>query len=507
MADVQVKNIPAPAFFGLAKDRREFPLDPEWAAEATNIIIDATGRLSARKGWAKVNPEAEMDSGADVLQIHEFVDDDGSVELISSTADDIFTGTSSPTSINGTLTPSDGNWKFINFNGYCLGWQAGETPIAYSGSGDFADITAATGTLPDGNTACAAFGRVWAVDDDGQTIRYCALLDHTKWDAADGGGSIDMRSVWTQGMDTVVAIVAFGSQLVVFGKRHIIFWADGSGSQLGISPDNMYVTDTVDNVGAVARDAVVIVGEIDVVFWSQSGIRSLVRTVQERASPVSDLSPNNRSYVATGTSAGTASSIRGAYSPDLGLVLFTAPTRDVIFAFDVRQTTQDGGYRLTEWSLAPTALGVALDGSLYFGFAGFLGLYSTYLDDEASYQFMYESGWVNIAGEQNRKQALKALKGFFYTENEQAVQFRWGVDFGQVAKSVSKDVGQPSDISEWGEAEFGIGEFGAAGIVVPVRVPLARSAEYFRLRVTTEITGTGFAMQPLAIYSKPVRIA
>lgn len=506
MGALQPLNIPHPAFYGLAKDRRDFPLTPEWATEARNIYLDSTGRIAARKGWVQQN-SAQIDSGANVVQIHEYINASGTSEMIFSTPTKLYSGLASPTAKTGSLTFTVGNWKFVNFNGKCLAWTAGEDPIVYTGSGNFATISVATGTLPNGNAACAAFGRVWATDDDEQTIRYSALLDETKWAVADGGGTIDMRTVWTQGMDVVVAIAAFGSNLVVFGKRHVIIWADGSGSQIGLNPLNMYVTDTIDNVGALARDAVVVIGEVDVLFWSASGIRSLVRTMQERASPVNDASPQNRNYIASGSSTPTA--IRSAYSSTEGLVLFSSPSYGRLFVFDVRQPLPDGGFRLTEWELDVESLAATIAGDFYFGFAGNIGLYDGYDDDDAPYQFWLETGWINITGESGRRQALKALKAFLFTQAQQSFNFRWSVDFRTNSSTTSLGVGQDSTTAEWNTAaaEWGLAEWGPAGAVYPIRVPLNREAEYFKLRVTTTIDGSAVAMQPLTLYSKPMRLA
>jgi hypothetical protein len=101
--------------------------------------------------------------------------------------------------ITPATTPTGDNWQFMNFNGKVVGVQSGHTPIVWDSTGDFADITASTGTLPDGPCGTSAFGRLWIVDDDLQTIRYCALLDETEWAEADGGGQIDMSNIWTLG--------------------------------------------------------------------------------------------------------------------------------------------------------------------------------------------------------------------------------------------------------------------------------------------------------------------
>lgn len=503
---VRPLHIPSPAFYGQAKDRRDFPLGPEWASTALNLVIDANGRISSRKGWVQQNTN-QIDSGAVVSQIHEYLNASGTSEIIFTTTTKIWSGLTTPSDKTGSVAFTDGNWKFVNFNGYCLGWKDGETPIQYNGSGNFATITVASGTLPDGNEALAAFGRVWAVDDDKQTIRYSALLDHTKWAVADGGGSIDMRQVWSMGMDEVVAIRPFGSNFVVFGKRHIIIWSDGAGSILGLSPTNMYVTDSIEGVGAVSRDAVVNVGEVDVAFWSESGIRSLARAVQERATPLNDISPNNRSYIALGKDSSTVGAVRAAYFPQEGLILFTAPLLNLTFAFDVRQHTPDGGLRMLEWSMEPSALAVTVGGLLYLGFAGNIGKYSGYDDDDVSYQVEFETGWVDIKGDSGQVQLLKAVKGFFYTEELQSLNIRWGVDFGPLSSSYSVNVGQDSVIAEWNVAEWGVAQWGPSGTVTGKQTPLSNEGQYFKMRINTTVDGKPFAFQPLAVYSKPARLA
>lgn len=503
---LQPTHIPSPAYYGQAKDLRDFPLGPEWASSALNLVIDQSGRISARKGWVQQN-SSQIDSGAAVSQIHEYINASGTSEIIFSTTTKLWSGLAAPTDKTGSLVFTDGNWKFVNFNGKCLGWKTGETPIVYTGSGNFATISVSTGTLPDGNEALAAFGRVWGLDDDKQTIRYSALLDETKWAVADGGGVIDMRQVWSLGMDEVVAIRAYGSNFVVFGKRHIIIWADGSGSQLGINPLNMYVTDSIEGVGAVSRDAVVSVGEFDLAFWSESGIRSLVRVLQERGTPANDMSPNNRNYIATGKSSATVDQIRAAYYPQEGLILFTSPVHDHVFGFDVRQRLPDGGLRMVEWDLNPSALAVTVGGSLYFGFSGDIGLYSGYDDDDASYQTVFETGWVDLKGESGQRQLLKAVRGYFYTEANQLISVAWGVDFESLSQTYSVEAGSDIVVAEWGLAEWGIAEWGQVGQVEGKRVPLSHECEYFKLRITNTINGHAVAMQPLAIYSKPTRLA
>lgn len=500
---------PSPAWKGLARQKLNVALEPEWATKLTNAVIDGEGRLAARKGWTKTNASAI--SGTPIVRkLHEYVNKAGTVEWIVATASDIFSGLSTPSSIKGALTPSAGNWQFINFNGKCLGWQSGETPIVYTGTGNFAAISAGAGTLPDGPCAWSAFGRVWAVDDDLQTIRYCALLDETDWSTASGGGSIDMSSVWTQGMDQVVAITSYGSALIVFGKRHIVFWTDGAGSEIGLNPSNMYVGEIIEGVGLVSRDCFALVGEQDVVFWSSSGVRSLQRVLQEKATPLNQLSGQNRDYLADALSVGDTSKCTMAYSPRDGFVMLAHPDNGNTFVFDVRAPLEDGSLRTSEWTLAPTALAVGLDRETYFGSPGatadgLIGKYTGYQDNGSSYLFTWWTGWM-LVPPGDRLKALKRAKFFMYTLGNLNGVFSWWVDWRGQSKRVapfSLDGGG----DEWNVDEWALMEWGAAQAYHELFLPLGGTYQYLRCGVDVTINGSGFAIQSFTLYNKGTRIA
>lgn len=489
-----------PGFSGMAQQYKQSPMGPEWAVHATNLVVDSAGRLSSRKGWDNLNAtpcEA-------IVQVHEHLTAAGAATILTATAQKIYSGTSSLTDRTNSLTFTAGNWDFVNFNGYCLGWQAAHTAIQSTGT-TFTGITASTGTLPTGNHACAAFGRVWASYTDKQTIGYCKLLDHTKWATADGGGTIDMRNLWTRGMDEIQGIVAYGSSLAVFGKRHIIIWVDGSGSELGLSPTNMYVQTVIEDIGLVARDAMCQVGELDVVFWSHNGIRSLSRTMQEQAAPARELSVQNRDFIASYLATGTLTKIRAVYAATDGLVLFTHPDASKTFCFDIRAPLEGGGYRMTEWTLCPAAWCARTDNTLLLGTtAGYLGLYGGYTDNGAAYQFNYESGWIRVASD-SRRHSLKALKAYLYAVGTNTVIFKWWVDFKVAFGHLNRIITGGADewgIDEWGAMQWGLGQY-----FQDKRIPLSKEAEYCKIAIITSINGTAFAVQPLTLYTEPTRLA
>lgn len=415
-----------PGLYGVALDKVSSPMSAEWAITARNVYVDESGLPTSRAGYTKTNGSA---FSGNIRKLFEYLAKDGTSRTIIATSSNLYESETSPVSKKGALTPSAGNWKFVNFNGKVLGWQASHTPIVKSGSGNFANISASSGTLPDGNTACAAFGRVWAVDDDKQTIRYCALLDETKWDTADGGGVIDMSSVWTQGMDEVVEIVAFGANLVVFGKRHIILWTDGAGSQLGIDPDNMYVTDSIEYTGAIVRDAVCSVGELDVLFYSTAGLQSLSRTVQERATPVGDVSPNNAlkfAGLANTSITGSLLDVRMCYHAPLGIVLVQSPQSDNLFAINMKHPVPGGGFAVTQWSLPSQDFLSKVNGTLLAASSSDVFSYGGADDAGFAIDVDLNTSWTTMA--EGRDVALTGLILPIYRQEAESLNVQFSFD-------------------------------------------------------------------------------
>ena len=503
-APVQALTIPNPAFNGLAKQRQQVPMGPEWATKALNVVIDGAGRLGSRKGWQQVNASA-ISGTPTIRTVHEYVNAAGSSALISAGPTQLFVGTTTPTDITGAITtPTAGNYQFVNFNGKCLGWQASHAPIVYTGTGNFAEIVAGAGTLPNGNSVLAAYGRVWATDDDEQTIRYSALLDETDWSTASGGGSIDMRNVWTKGMDTVVGIRAYGSSLIVFGKRHIVIWVDGSGSEIGMDPQNIYVGQVIENVGLVARDAVALAGEQDVLFWSFSGVRSLRRTLQETATPVNEISPMNRDALRDSVSVGDLTKVRAVYSAKEGYFLIIHPDDNQTYCFDAKGVMEGDTLRTTTWSLVPTAACETALGTLYFGFAGgLLGQYGSYADNGSSYRWEYESGWIPLEPAARLKM-MKRLKGYFFSPASGNVTFKWWTDFKSNLRSVSRFLEGNGDY--WNEDEWSLMEWSGGRAYHEKFVALSHKCEYFKFGLLFVIDGQPFGVQSLTLYYEPTRL-
>jgi hypothetical protein len=502
----------APGSKGLNKEREFNLLTPEWATEASNCVISLGGRLASRSGWADQTTNAI--AGTPTIDVmHEYKQKDGTTFIISAAGNKIFKGIQDFTNVANDITsltaPTADHWKFINFNNKVLGFQRGHTPIEWSGSGDFTDASY-TGTGPDGNDAVAAFGRVWAIDADLQTVRYSALLDDTDYSTASGGGSVDMSSVWTQGMDQIVAITAFGSNLVVFGKNHIVIWADGTGSEIGLNPINMYVVDTIEGTGCIARDSVQPIGEGDVFYLSRHGIQSLGRTIQNKTNPVGSVTAMVSTQLKSSVElerigAGEFDTIRSVFSPENSMYLLILPTAEEIFYVDTRSPytdaeTGDLRYPICTWNVGgnPTSFLARQNGALLLGSAGVVGLYSGDSDNGVGFTMSFWSAWLDLGELNERLKMLKELSAIIQIGGSGSATYRWEFDWtGDSESATITYAGQTA--AEYGIAEYNIDEYSGALSVQRKAFPGRGQGQFLRIGATLSINGFGFVLQQMQL--------
>lgn len=523
----QLRPLPllSPGFAGLNKQEAGLvaSIGPEYALELDNAVFDDATRVAARKGYVK-GTGTGLPAGETVDVLHEYMQADGTVTLIAVTSDnDILESDDNGTSWTsrlGAVTFTDTNWQFVNFNGKVIGIQDGKIPIVKSGTGNFAEITESSGTAPSGGAGTAGFGRLWIVDSDGQTIQYCDLLDETEWSNA-GSGSIDMRNVWTQGIDTVQAIAVFGATLVVFGRRHIIQWIDNSGSQLGIDPSTMYVVDTIEGTGVRpgCRDTVQAIGEGDLFYVSDQGVQSLVRVMEERSNPLITVTEPIRDFLNVNLQAETGRA-HAIHNQEEGFYLLALPNAGVTFMCDTKKRIR-GQVRSSQWTLNPQSMVSRRDNSLYFGFTAETGRYGTFTDDTDSYVFTYTSPHLDLGAGVNLK-ILKRLGNIALISGTQNINYKWGFDFSGLTKSLTRTV-EAGFGAEWGVAEWGsngsrdpddgdltpgtdISEWGGAVALRVLKVPGSGKGRYIQIGLTVTINGGQFAIQSLDVYAKQGRV-
>jgi hypothetical protein len=495
MAQLQPITLVAPGRYGLNLEAEYNLLDPAWATEATNAVVSDGGRLSARDGWSDQTTNAIAGTPSiDVM--HELLLPAGTRTVISTAGSKLYKNiddfTLAANDLTGAVTVTADNWHFANFNGYVLGVQDEHELIEWDGSA--ADFVASTivstgqpATPNPGNCCLGAFGRFWFSDDDNQTIWYSALLDHDDLTTANGAGYIDMRNIWTKGMDTITAIAAFGSNLVVFGKNHIVIWADGQGSAIGLNPTQMYVADTIEGTGCIARDSIQLIGEGDLWFLSRHGIQSLGRVMAERNNPTVNITKHvHTAFVGDiqteRSSDANLDAVRSCYSPEQDMYLLFLPTNDVIWCVHTAAPFNDGeggAMPITKWSMGGSIkCGLArYNGDVLFGSSGVVGKYGTQQDNTSSYEYSFWTGWLDLGPD------------------------RWEFDFSGNAGSQTLSYETPGS-AEYGTAQYNIDEY-AGGLTLQRRnFPGTYQGQFIRLGNITTIDGFRFVTQQINLVPK-----
>lgn len=512
VAQAQMIDLVAPGFLGLNFSQASSILSPQYATKAQNCVIDSSGRLAAREGYTS-QTTTPITSTPDVETLFEYRKGDGTRSIICAWDGGISTSLGNPeaSDISGVVTDADGRWWMQNFNDKVIGFQDGQKPIVYTGTGSFATVVESNGTAPTshGGIAVCAYGRVWAVDSDGVTVKYSGLLDETDWGTS-SAGSIDFSNIWTAGTDTITAIVAFNGSLIVFGTNHVVFITDGAGSSIGVDPTQIYVSDIINGTGCLSQWTIQHVGEADLMFLSRNGVQSLTRLLTQKSNPVQNISKLVRTELLNDARAETASAISSFYSHKLGMYGVTMPASGRTWIIDTRYPYQDKeGDRLnivTSWTVAPASWLVRDNDDLLLGVAGEAGLYGGNDDDGSSFRFIYQSPWLDL-GEQlaNRLKILKRLGGILFIKDAATILFKWGVDFEQDFESLSETITGDGG-SEFGIGEFGIAEFSGGLSLRIINLPARDTGQYFRVAVEGDITGT-FALQQLELFAKIGRIA
>lgn len=390
-------------------------------------------------------------------------------------------------------------------------YQLNQAATFASGTLTVATISPPTG----GNCVLAAFGRLWVLGSDNQTINYCALLDATTWYANSlsftGAGSINMANVWTRGIDAVQAIAAAGAKLVVFGAKQIVIYADSSGATIGLNPQNIYVYDTVEGTGCAARDTVQATGEGDLTFLSPTGVQSLQRLLSSgRDNPVAPLDPQIRDYFNSYFINETPNAVRSVYSPQNRFYLIFLPLAARAFVYDTRVKLppdptfgQQAGamLRVTEWpALTWTAICNSISGAVYVGGAGVVGQYAGYLDNGATYSATYISpNFAMKPNFENRRKILKRMNTALYYGAATTVTMSWGVDFNGLSNSTQASFA--GTLTEYGISQYNINEYGGGAGFVIYTIPLSLTGRFLQFGFSAPIAGA-LALQQLDIYFK-----
>ena len=501
----QLQNITvaAPGFAGLNTQDSPIGVDPSFAAIADNCVIDKLGRIGARKGWAAVssNGASVLGTSRGIETIYEFIDNSGNKVVLSAGNSKIFKGTTTLTDITPVgYTPTANNWKIVTLNNHVYMYQRGHEPLLGTDeSGSFvleamSDHSHSTGTSPQGNEVLAAYGKLWVADVAGNkhTVYWSDTLNGHAWTGG-SSGSLDVTLVWPTGFDEIVSLAAHNNFLIIFGRKSILVYSGAS------SPASMTLTDTIEGVGCIARDSVQHTGT-DVLFLSETGVRSFGRTIQEKSMPMRDISKNVRTDLLHLIPLQT-NAIKSLYSSEEAFYLLTLPDSNTVYCFDMRRQLEDGANRATTWSsMYPLSFTVLEGGTIYIGLSSGIVKYNGYIDGANKYEMRYFSNPMDFGNTSN----LKFLKKFNLTiigGQNTPTTLNWGYDYTANYTKQAFTFGS-SNIAEYGIAEYDTtGEYTSSILINTPKVNTSGSGEVVTIGIEAEVNGAAFSIQKIDIHA------
>ena len=480
--------IQAPGFYGLNSEDSPTSLTEQFALDADNCVIDQFGRIGARKGWSYLS----QDAADSVVSLGEYIENDGTSTVVSTTGANIYVGKTSLTDVTPAgYSIGDGNYSHASFNGFHFLFENTQEPLYYDGTTcDLIENHASySGTVPQANIALASFGRLWVANTNtnNHTVYWSDLLNGFAWDTG-SSGSIDVSKVWPDGTDEITALAAHNNFLIIFGKRQILVYQGAS------DPATMSLADTVVGVGCIARDSIQSTGA-DLLFLSDAGVGSFNRVIQEKSLPIRDISRNVRTNFMSDIRSETGN-VKTVYSQEEAFYLIRLPNVGVVWCFDTRAPLQDGSFRVTKWS-GFTGQSFLRDnaGDLIIGVSDGLALYNGYKDNGNKYQMSYFTNYIDFGAPSNLK-LLKNLKITVIGGSATDITLNWGYDYSYAYKK-KRFTMSTQVIAEYNIAEYNIGEFNAGVLVNRPTVNASGGGQVVQLGIEAEVDGAPVSIQRL----------
>lgn len=509
---IQTYSITAPGFYGLNTQDSSLDLASGFALTAINCVIDKYGRVGARKGWSALNTVNATLGTNSIKSICELVTIAGVSYIIVAGDGGIFryTGGALVTLTYGgpgvAPTITDSNWQMVALDDHIFMFQSGHDPLLFEpavSTTTYRRITehaGSAGVPPSGNVALSAYGRLWVTDtaSNKTTIFWSDLLEGYKWTGGTAG-SLNVDQVWPNGGDVIVGLGAHNGFLFIFGKNNILVYSGAT------APATMSLSDTVTGIGCIARDSIQNTGT-DLIFLSATGVRSVLRTIQEKSAPFRDLSKNVRDELMTNLSGEVLANVKAVYSPIDSFYLLTVPSLGLVYCFDTKQQLQDGSSRVTTWSsIAPKSFFYTSSKELLLGKEGYLGKYGTYQDNGSPYRMSYFTNHTDL-GAPSVSSQLKKLSVVVIGGTNQYVTMKWGYDFKENYYSQSVNIPEQS-VSYYGIAEYNTTAQYADGIALQTLVAYPTGAgKVVQTGYEADINGSALSIQKLEIQAKNGKI-
>jgi hypothetical protein len=359
------------------------------------------------------------------------------------------------------------------------------------------EVSGYAGTVQNANIVISAYGRTWSANTatDKNTVQFSDLLAGHVLNTG-SAGSLDVSQVWPNGADEIMGMAIHNHYLYIFGRRQILVYAHAD------DPTNLSLADTLTGVGCMARDSVVVTGG-DILFLSDSGVRSMQRTVQEKSAPMRDLSLNVRDDIVLEISLENEDDINAVYSDKDAFYLLALPTRGLVYCFDMRGTLQNGAARVTTWDgLIPYAMKYTRAKTLLLGKAGYVGTYTGYQDNGSTYLLKYYTNYFDF-GSPTTLKILKKVGVTVIGGGGYPVVMRFGFDFSDILNSRNFNLANAS-VAEYNIAEYNIGEYGGSAFDNKI-INVGGTGRVLQLGFETTVNNKSISIQKLDVYVKAGR--
>jgi hypothetical protein len=377
---------------------------------------------------------------------------------------------------------------------------------------------ASISTLFDPSCGFGGYGKLWVggVSEAPDVVYYSVLLDGDDWTGT-GSGFIDLKTVW--GNDEIVALAPFYGQLVIFGKNNIVLY-DGpeSGGTLELN-------EVIRGVGCVARDSVQAIAD-DLVFLSETGLRSLARTTEKDKLPLQDLSLAIKDTLIRNIAVSTA--VKSVYLENEGIYIMTFTDKNITYVFDFKHRTPANTPRVTTWTFdndrEPSAMiqsvlyAGLIAGQKDGGIAGYEGYFDTdlaWVSSAASYTNApinadVSSIWIRM-GQSVTSALLKRMILILEGGSGATLGLRWYKDYSMNSSATTNISLQPATTGStalWGASTslYGSSKFTPIYGLQEYTTPLTGSAKHLKLNISILSNGYNTSIQDLAIISKQGKI-
>lgn len=509
---------------GLNTQSNPSTLDASWLTKADNVVLRESGRISFRKGLK----QQVLKTSAKIGSLTEH-NDQGTNKIFAASGTSIYTidfttpDTAFPSSgadVKRTVSGAGSDWQFVNFNKRLHCFQTGVVPQRYDGSlGSGSKWTAhatqpATITTFDPSCGMGFYGRVWVggVSEEKSVVFHSNLLDGDDWTGGDAS-SINLNKVW--GNDEIVALAPFYGKLIVFGKNNIAIY--NSPETVG----SITLDEVIRGIGCVSRDSVQAIAD-DLVFLSNTGLRSLGRTTEKENLPLTDYSVNIKDTLIRNIA--QSSNVKSVYVESEGIYIMSFVDKNITYVFDFKHITPNQVPRVTTWSFDSDREPASMAYTVLYGLLvgqqeGSIATYEGYFDADYSgssvyvnnsYTSSFSTIWVNL-GQSISASLLKRLFIVLEGGSGATMGLKWYKDFNSTPSKTTQITLNPTttgSTAKWGATGslYGASKFTPIYGLNEYKTFLTGSAKHLKLDIDIESNGYDAALQNLTILHKQGKI-